>query len=100
MAAKLFKLALAAALSLLFLCSLVAVYILDQLSVPVSEDRVFTIEPGLYISENDADAPEAFRGLGVRIEDDVVVTTEGIENLTSAIPKTAEDIEAWVNDSA
>lgn len=50
MAANLFKLALAAALSLLFLCSLIAVYIHDQLSVPVSKDSVFTIEPGSNLS--------------------------------------------------
>jgi Xaa-Pro aminopeptidase len=60
---------------------------------------VFTVEPGLYVSQHDPDAPEAFRGLGVRIEDDVVVTPEGIENLTAAIPKQVEDVEAWVNDS-
>ncbi len=60
---------------------------------------VFTIEPGLYIAKNDLEAPEAFRGLGVRIEDDVAVTAEGIENLTAAIPKSAEDMEAWVSEA-
>ena len=60
---------------------------------------VFTVEPGLYISKNDPEAPEAFRGMGVRIEDDVVITPDGNENLTEAIPKTTAEVEAWVNDS-
>ena len=55
----------------------------------------YTIEPGLYIG-SDADAPEAFRGIGIRIEDDVVVTEDGVLNLNSAIPKTIDEIEAWV----
>lgn len=57
---------------------------------------VYTIEPGLYISENDSGAPEAYRGIGVRIEDDVVVTQEGILNLNREIPKKVDEIEAWV----
>ena len=60
---------------------------------------VFTVEPGLYIAKNDPEAPEAFRGMGVRIEDDVVITPDGNENLTEAIPKTTAEVEAWVNDS-
>jgi Xaa-Pro aminopeptidase len=54
---------------------------------------VITVEPGIYISER-ADVPERFRGIGVRIEDDVLVTLEGNEVLTSAAPKTVADIEA------
>ena len=57
---------------------------------------VFTVEPGLYIREDDEDAPEALRGIGVRIEDDVVITDSGYENLNSAIPKHIPDVEAWV----
>jgi Xaa-Pro aminopeptidase len=57
---------------------------------------VFTVEPGLYINANDEQAPAGFRGLGVRIEDDVVVTSDGCENLTAAIPKTSDDVEAWM----
>jgi Xaa-Pro aminopeptidase len=60
---------------------------------------VFTVEPGLYIAENDAQAPASFRGMGVRIEDDVVVTTEGCENLNAAIPKKMADVEAQAGDS-
>ena len=57
---------------------------------------VFTVEPGLYIAEDDDQAPEAFRGIGVRIEDDVVITEDGSENLTAAIPKETKDVENWV----
>jgi len=60
---------------------------------------VFTVEPGLYIAENDSQAPASFRGMGVRIEDDVVVTTEGCENLNAAIPKKMADVEAQAGDS-
>ena len=54
---------------------------------------VLTIEPGLYIAPGDEQAPEAFRGIGIRIEDDVLVTEQGFENLTGTIPKTIADIE-------
>ncbi|HEX2484031.1 MAG TPA: aminopeptidase P N-terminal domain-containing protein [Myxococcota bacterium] len=57
---------------------------------------VFTIEPGLYVRADDETAPERLRGIGVRIEDDVVVTEGGCENLTAAIPKAPGDVEAWM----
>ncbi len=57
---------------------------------------VFTIEPGLYFKENDLLVPEELRGIGVRIEDDVLVTEDGVENLSAAAPRRAEDIEAWM----
>ncbi|MCU1528971.1 MAG: Xaa-Pro aminopeptidase [Frondihabitans sp.] len=57
---------------------------------------VFTIEPGLYFQPDDLTVPEAFRGIGVRIEDDILVTADGAENLSIAIPRTASDVEAWV----
>ncbi|MBW2448299.1 MAG: aminopeptidase P N-terminal domain-containing protein [Deltaproteobacteria bacterium] len=57
---------------------------------------VFTVEPGLYISPDDEVVPSGFRGIGVRIEDDVVVTTDGYENLTAALPRKPEEIEALV----
>lgn len=53
---------------------------------------VLTIEPGIYVAP-DANVPERFRGIGIRIEDDVLVTADGYENLTAAIPKTADEIE-------
>ncbi len=58
---------------------------------------VLTIEPGIYVP-GDADIPEPYRHVGVRIEDDLVVTREGHENLTADVPKTLEEIEAWMRD--
>ena len=57
---------------------------------------VFTIEPGLYFHSDDLLAPERFRGIGVRIEDDVLVTETGVENLTAALPRTAVAVEQWM----
>ena len=53
---------------------------------------VLTIEPGLYIGEK-ADVAAEFRGIGVRIEDDIVVTADGCMNLTADVPKTVDEIE-------
>ncbi|WP_058235984.1 aminopeptidase P family protein [Devriesea agamarum] len=61
---------------------------------------VFTIEPGLYFMDNDLSVPEEMRGIGVRIEDDVLVTETGVENLSKALPRRAEDIERWMADIA
>ncbi|MFK7897860.1 MAG: M24 family metallopeptidase, partial [Myxococcota bacterium] len=63
---------------------------------PLEPGMAYTIEPGLYIAADDPDAPAAFKGIGIRIEDDVVITKDGILNLTRDIPKTVDDIEAWV----
>ena len=57
---------------------------------------VTTVEPGIYVSAEDTQAPEQFRGLGIRIEDDVLVTESGYEVLTQAIPKEVRDVEAAV----
>jgi len=54
---------------------------------------VLTVEPGAYIRPAD-NVPEAFWNIGIRIEDDVLVSASGIENLTSAAPKTIADVEA------
>ena len=63
---------------------------------PLAAGMTYTIEPGLYVSPDDPNAPEQFKGIGIRIEDDVVITDDGLINLTRDIPKTADDIEAWV----
>ncbi|MBM66024.1 MAG: Xaa-Pro aminopeptidase [Myxococcales bacterium] len=57
---------------------------------------VLTIEPGIYIPPGDETAPPSLRGLAVRIEDDVLVTEDAPENLTADLPRTAEDIEAFM----
>lgn len=55
---------------------------------------VLTIEPGIYIAKDNMDVEEKWRGIGIRIEDDVLVTEEGYEVLTAQVPKTIKDIEA------
>jgi Xaa-Pro aminopeptidase len=57
---------------------------------------VFTIEPGLYFQPDDLTVPEEYRGIGVRIEDNILVTETGAENLSIGIPRTADDVEAWL----
>lgn len=61
---------------------------------PLEAGMVFTIEPGLYVAKDDKTVGKAWRGLGVRIEDDILVTKTGFENLTAAIPKTVAEVEA------
>ncbi|MEQ1631077.1 MAG: M24 family metallopeptidase, partial [Planctomycetota bacterium] len=55
---------------------------------------VLTVEPGLYFDPKDRRVPAAFRGIGIRIEDDVLITARGNEVLTAAVPKTIAEIEA------
>ena len=62
------------------------------------EGYVLTVEPGLYFQPHDLTVPEEYRGIGVRIEDDILVTREGARNLSSALPRRAEDVEAWMAD--
>ena len=56
----------------------------------------FTIEPGLYFHRDDLTVPEELRGMAVRIEDDVLVTEDGVENLSAALPRTPDEVEAWM----
>jgi Xaa-Pro aminopeptidase len=66
------------------------------LDAELKPGMVFTIEPGLYFQPDDLLVPAEFRGIGVRIEDDVLVTETGVENLTAALPRKSEDVEAWL----
>ncbi|MFE4211874.1 aminopeptidase P family protein [Streptomyces sp. NPDC056844] len=55
-----------------------------------------TVEPGLYFQADDLTVPEEYRGIGVRIEDDILVTEDGNRNLSAALPRRAEEVEAWM----
>lgn len=66
---------------------------------PLMPGMVFTIEPGLYVAPDAETADPRFRGIGVRIEDDILVTANGHENLTAAIPKAPAEVEAWTRAS-
>jgi Xaa-Pro aminopeptidase len=61
---------------------------------PLEAGMVFTIEPGLYVQPGDTQAPAEFRDIGIRIEDDILVTPSGYENLTIDAPKGRQEIEA------
>jgi len=63
------------------------------------EGMVLTVEPGCYFQPDDGTVPERFRGIGVRIEDDVAVTADGSENLSSAVPSRREDVERWIAET-
>lgn len=68
----------------------------EYMDAELKPGMVLTVEPGLYFKADDLLAPERFRGIGVRIEDDVLVTEDGCENLSAAMPRTVEDVEAWL----
>jgi Xaa-Pro aminopeptidase len=57
---------------------------------------VLTVEPGLYFQEDDLLVPEELRGIGIRIEDDIVVTDDGSTNLSAALPREPGEVEAWM----
>jgi Xaa-Pro aminopeptidase len=67
---------------------------------PIEAGMVFTVEPGLYIPGTDKTAPPELRGIGVRIEDNILVTDRGCEVMTSSVPKEIEEIEAIVGTQA
>jgi Xaa-Pro aminopeptidase len=62
--------------------------------IPLKEGMVLTIEPGIYIDKDDKSVPKKYRGIGIRIEDDILVTHEGYENLSSGVAKEIDEIEA------
>ncbi|SCF71409.1 aminopeptidase P family protein [Streptomyces sp. Cmuel-A718b] len=55
-----------------------------------------TVEPGLYFQADDLTVPEEYRGIGVRIEDDILVTEDGNRNLSDTLPRRADEVEAWM----
>jgi len=69
-------------------------YRLDGQSRVLEPGMVFTIEPGLYIDANDRSVDAKWRGIGIRIEDDVVITKDGARVLTAALARSADEVEA------
>jgi Xaa-Pro aminopeptidase len=57
---------------------------------------VLTVEPGLYFQTDDLTVPEEYRGIGVRIEDDILVTADGNRNLSAGLPRQADEVESWM----
>lgn len=70
----------------------------EYLDAELRPGMIVTVEPGLYFKADDLLAPERFRGQGVRIEDDVLVTETGFENLSAGMPRTSGDVEAWIRE--
>jgi Xaa-Pro aminopeptidase len=62
----------------------------------LAEGMVLTVEPGLYFQEDDLLVPEELRGIGIRIEDDILVTADGSRNLSDALPRTSSEVEEWM----
>ena len=63
---------------------------------PLREGMVLTVEPGIYLKSTDLLVPPELRGIGVRIEDDIVITADGCEVLSASLPRTAAGVEAWM----
>jgi Xaa-Pro aminopeptidase len=57
---------------------------------------VLTVEPGLYFQEDDLLVPEELRGIGIRIEDDILVTVDGYTNLSASLPREPGAVEEWM----
>ena len=62
----------------------------------LKEGYVLTVEPGIYFQPNDLTVPEEYRGIGIRIEDDILVTATGAKNLSAGLPRDPDEIEAWI----
>ncbi|MFK8138179.1 MAG: aminopeptidase P family protein [Bdellovibrionales bacterium] len=75
-------------------------YMIEGQTRPLEAGMVLTIEPGIYVPKDDMDAPEYFRGTGVRIEDDILVTDNGFENLTKDVPSEISEIESLMEEKS
>lgn len=62
----------------------------------LEEGQVLTVEPGLYLQPDDETLPRELRGIGVRIEDDLVITADGARLMSGALPRTPEGVEEWM----
>ncbi|MEV0171536.1 aminopeptidase P family protein [Streptomyces sp. NPDC050803] len=72
----------------------------DYVDGVLEPGMVLTVEPGLYFQPDDLTVPEEWRGIGVRIEDDLLVTEDGHENLSAGLPRSADEVEAWMREHA
>jgi Xaa-Pro aminopeptidase len=68
----------------------------DYRKEPLAAGMVLTVEPGCYLQPDDLTVPERYRGIGVRIEDDVLITGDGHRVLSAALPTQADEVEAWM----
>ena len=68
----------------------------EYLDAELQPGMVLTVEPGLYFQADDLTVPEEYRGIGVRIEDDILVTEDGNRNLSAALPRRSDEVEAWM----
>jgi Xaa-Pro aminopeptidase len=73
-------------------------YATDEGSIPLEPGMVLTVEPGLYFPSGPDNAEHPFTGIGVRLEDDLLVTEAGVENLTESIPVDPEEVERLVGE--
>jgi Xaa-Pro aminopeptidase len=62
----------------------------------LAEGYVLTVEPGLYFQTDDELVPDELRGIGIRIEDDILVTATGAQNLSDGLPRSPDDVQAWL----
>jgi Xaa-Pro aminopeptidase len=69
----------------------------EYLGAELAPGMILTVEPGLYFKADDLLVPSELRGIGVRIEDDILVTPDGCENLSGAMARTSTDVEAWID---
>ncbi|CAA0079659.1 Xaa-Pro aminopeptidase [BD1-7 clade bacterium] len=74
-------------------------YKVDGIWRALEPGMTLTIEPGIYVATNNADVEEKWRGIGIRIEDDIAVTKSGYEILTDDVPREVQDIEALMADT-
>lgn len=69
----------------------------NKKEIPLKKGMILTVEPGIYLDKDNKKIPKKFRGIGIRIEDDILVTKKGYKNLSSTICKEIKDIEKMTN---
>ena len=77
----------------------VGLYVDGTDSILLEPGMILTVEPGIYIDALDESVPEQYRGIGIRLEDDILITADGYENLSLGIPKSVEAVEQLVGSA-